>query len=240
MAKSEKRETAAEAREAVTLHKQMTSVNTGSLEERLLRIGLGEPVAPQGSDEHSGGEGSFIDVAADSGTAEASHIDFESVFSKLASQNPGMLKKATKPPMTKIATARKPPVDFGDLTPVIKDIATFKYSSNREKEIGAIRQAVQKEIQTIVSQRVVSNTKEVSANIHQFYRIKDGGMRVEFSLLNQKYSFAALGEFMGNEYLCWQVSGNDINGHVMRMDDEGEFYDASEDFKVQITQGWKE
>lgn len=244
MAKENNRETLEEKKEATSLYRQATSVNTDSLEDVLLRIGMGETVDLSAGKSNRGEgnlrPGSYVDTHADDadGDYEAPHIDFDSVFSKLAGSTKGLGKIAGKQVKT---ASKKPPVDFGDLTPVIKDIATFKYSSaNRDGEINSIRQAIQSQMQTIVSQRVIDNTKEVSTNIRQFYRIKDGGMRVEFSLLNQKYSFAALGQFKGNEYLVWQVAGNDITGHVMRMDDDGEFENVTDEFKVTVRPGWKE
>ncbi len=124
-------------------------------------------------------------------------------------------------------------------TPIIKDIATFKFSSNRPNEIKAMREAIQKEMRTIVASRVAENTRQVSSEISQFFRIKDGGMRVEFSVLGKPYSMAALGDFRGDEYMAWNVAGNKVVGHIMRTDSGGSFANVSDEFQIQVNEGWK-
>ena len=237
---SNDKETLQEKREAVQAAKQMFSADTGSLEEKLLRIGMGEKVdSPELNPTGFGG--GFIDTSADHPEAAAEHINFDSVFAKLGykpqSQPQGPLSKAAS------VQASKSRQDLGDLTEVVADIASFKFSSsNRGKEIGMIREAVKKELRNIISQRVIENTKKISSDVHQFYRIKDGkdgGMRVEFSLLNHKFSMSALGEFSGNECLCWQANGNTIVGHVMSVGEDG-FENVTDSFQVSITEGWKE
>lgn len=223
-------ETPEERQEALNFVKKTTSVND-NVWDKLYRIGKGETVDLSEDVSNS----SLIDTRADHPEAPANHINFESVFANLG----------FSPPQTKVASApKKPSVDFGDLTPLIKEIATFKFSSARNAEIKAMQEALRKEMRTIISNRIADNTRQVSSEIRQFYRIKDAknsGMRVEFSVLDKKYSMAALGNFRGDEYLCWNVVGNNIQGHVMRVDPEsGNFYNTNDEFQIQVSNGWKE
>lgn len=213
-----------EARQAIEYHKKTTSINQDHLMDKLFRIATGQPVG----DEESGGSGhKFIDTSSEA----SEHIDFDSFFSGMAPP-----KKASAPP-----PQRRPVVDFKDLTPVIRDIASFKFSSsNRASEIRAVRDAVQRELRVIVANRIAENTRSVSSDVKGFYRIKDGGMRVEFSVLGQKYSMAAIGEFLGNEYMCWNVSGNEVIGHIMRVAQDESFGDVSDEYQIVVSKGWKE
>ena len=232
------KETLQEKREAMEIAKKMFSTDAGSLEEKLLRIGMGEKVeSPELNPTGFGG--GLLDTSADHPEAAAEHIDYDAMFSKMGykPQSQGVLAKAAS------VQSSKAKQDLGDLTEVVSDIASFKFSSsNRGKEIGMLREALKKEMRNIISQRVIENTKKISSDVHQFFRIKDGkegGMRVEFSLLNHKFSMSALGEFSGNECLCWQANGNTIVGHVMKVGEDG-FENVSDNFQVAITEGWKE
>lgn len=229
------KETPQEVREAVQAAKQLFSADTGGLEEKLLRIGMGEKVdLPELNPQK--GVGRLLDTDADHPDAPAEHINYDELFTKLG------YKPSPKTALAKVASGGVNKQDAGDLTGIVSDIASFKFSSNRDKEIGLLREALKKEMRNIISQRVIDNTKKVSNDVHQFYRIKDGktgGMRVEFSLLNQKFSMSAIGEFSGNESLCWQANGNSIIGHVMRIVDDG-FENVSDKFQVTVAEGWKE
>lgn len=223
------KETPEEARAAYEFHKKTTSVNQDALMEKLFRIATGQPVDLSGGGD-GGSDDPFIDTRADHPEAKAEHINFDNMLSNMGFQ-----------PKRKVASAPppKPPVDFGDLTPLIKDIATFKFSSNRQSEIKAMREALQKEMRTIIASRVAENTRQVSSEVNQFFRIKDGGMRVEFSLLGKPYSMAALGDFRGDEYMAWNVSGNKVVGHVMRLDRNQNFVNVSDEFDIRVSEGWK-
>lgn len=221
-------ETADEARAAVEYHKKTTSVDHDALMGKLYRIATGQPVnLDQGND---GSDDRFIDTSADKPDAPAEHINFEALMS--GANLP--VKRAIALP------AKRPGVDFGDLTPLIKDIATFKFSSNRQGEIKAMQEAVQKEMRTIVAGRVAENTRQVSSEISQFFRIKEGGMRVEFSVLGRKYSMAALGQFRGDEYMAWNVAGNKVVGHLMRIAGDQTFENVSNEFEIIVSEGWKQ
>jgi hypothetical protein len=216
-----------EARAAVEFHKKNTSVNHDDLMDKLIRIGTGQPVDLSNTGKN-GSRDRFIDTSADHPEAAAEHIDYGDVFASLG------IKPA---PQKKVAS--RPPVDFGDLTPIIRDIATFKFSSNRQAEIESIRDAIQKEILVIVASRVAKNTRQISSDISEFFRIKDGGMRVEFSVLDRPYSMAALGSFRGDEHMAWQVKGNKIVGHIMRLDEEDNYVNVSDEFQIIVSEGWK-
>tara|TARA_B100000614_G_scaffold262909_1_gene300944 strand:+ start:439491 stop:440195 length:705 start_codon:yes stop_codon:yes gene_type:complete len=228
------KETLEEKRAAAEEANRMNRVDKEGLLENLLRIGTGHsPIYKDaGGREPSG----FIDTSADRPDAdvEAEHIDFDGLMSSMGYAPPQT--------QTKVASIQS----FGDIDPLFQDIAEFKFSSrNRDDEIAILREAIRQGKLVIIQQRqkevtnqVVENTKKASKGTEKFFRLKDGGLRVEFSLLGQKYSMSAHGMLQSNDCLCWQVEGDSIQGHVMRLQN-GQFHNVSSGFEINVTQGWK-
>lgn len=129
--------------------------------------------------------------------------------------------------------------DLGDLTPIIADVMSFQYSENREEEIKQIHAAVRNELSRLCVKRVVANTQKNVKTARNFYMGKSGSIRVEFSILGQKYSMQATGSFRGDEILYPTVEGDSVIGLVMRDSDSG-LENATSDFAISINQGWKE
>lgn len=129
--------------------------------------------------------------------------------------------------------------NLGDLTPIIADVLSFRYSENREAEIKQLRSALQTEMTRLCAKRVVSNTQKSVKTAKNFYMGKSGSLRLEFSILGQKYSMHAQGAFRGDEILYPTVEGDNVVGLVMRDGPEG-LENATSEFKISINQGWKE
>jgi hypothetical protein len=129
--------------------------------------------------------------------------------------------------------------DLDDLSPLIGDILSFRFSKNREKEISQIHAALKAEMTKLCANRVVANTQAKVKTAKNFYYGKTGSLRIEFSILNQKYSMLAKGAFTGDEILYPTVEGDKVVGLVMRETPNG-LENATEDFSVTINQGWKE
>jgi len=230
-------ETVGERREAVAEYEASRKINSDALMDNFFRIAKGEkPVYENKGADPSG----FIDTSIDN-AAEGyvgNHIDFSGFMGDIG-ENSSMQKSAS-------ATYRQES-DLGDLSPIINSLKSFKFSSNRHNEIDILREALQEGIYKINSERnkvitsyVMDNTKKISSGAQKFYLIKSGGVRCEFSVLNQKYSMTAMGKFQGNEVLCWTVDGNTVNGHVMRYDhNNGRYHGTDNQFETKITNGWK-
>jgi hypothetical protein len=228
-------ETMKEKREAIAEYEKSRKINSDELMDNFYRISKGEkPITKEGGKNPTG----LIDTSIDDPTADyvGNHIDFSGIIGGMGDL-----------PIQKTASAPKQNIDLGDLSPIVNSLASFKFSSNRHNEIDILREALQEGINRIHADRgkvatsaVMENTTKVSSGAQKFFRIKSGGIRCEFSLLNQKYSMLAMGQFRGNEVLCWSVDGNDVSGHVMRYDhNNGRYNSTDNEFQTEIKSGWK-
>jgi len=132
--------------------------------------------------------------------------------------------------------------DYGDLNGLIYGILAFPFSSDesaRAKEISKIQASIAKEQSMVKVNRIVSNTKKIVQGSKEFFVSNDGSVRMEFSILGHKYSMKVQGSFLGNECLYPTVEGDSVVGLVMRHE-QGDLVNASKDFKVIISEGWKE
>jgi len=217
--------------------KKETSIDSDGLMDNLYRIANGQrPVYDSNNPDPS----SLTDTSADrpENGYEAPHINFDHLVSDM-----GM---APTSPIPRQKVSMTPYTDFGDLTPLITDIAGFKFSQNRQEELEILRHSIHAGLKKISAnrqdgaiKRIVDNTRSLTKGAEKFYKIKDGGVRVEFSVLTNKYSMLAIGQFYGNESMAWAVDGNDINGYIMRRAADGSFVNVSGEFKIKITKGWK-
>jgi hypothetical protein len=141
--------------------------------------------------------------------------------------------------MQKQSSAQSVDLDLDDLSPLIGDILSFRFSENREKEIAQIHAALKSEMTKLCANRVVANTQAKVKTAKNFYYGKTGSLRIEFSILNQKYSMRAEGAFTGDEILYPTVEGDTVVGLVMREGHSG-LENATSEFNVTINKGWKE
>lgn len=148
------------------------------------------------------------------------------------------VQASNEPNMVKESSVHFKEGDLGDLTPVVADILSFQFSEKREEEIAQLHEAVKTEMTKMCVSRVVSNTQKKVKCAKNFYYGKTGSLRVEFSILSQKYSMMAKGAFTGNEIIYPTVEGDDVVGLIMRQFDNG-LEDASGDFNITISKGWK-
>ena len=128
--------------------------------------------------------------------------------------------------------------DFGDLNGVIYSILSFPFSENRDKEIARMQQAIDKQANSVRATRIMSNTQKIVKNASSFYAVDGGGVRMEFTILGQKYSMRARGPFMGNEALYPTVEGDKVVGLVTREED-GQLINVTSSFEISISEGWK-
>ena len=215
-------------REASEEFRKDTHVDLDGLMDNLYRAATGQKIV-QSSSEPDGAVDTSADRPDIGYTAE--HVNFDNIAANL-----GLVPQATQQQKFAFQT---PSADFGDLTPIIKDIATFKFSSNRQKEIQALHNSVRNQIKAIIINRVIDTTRNITSGSHKFFSVNEGGLRVEFSVLGQNHSMLAAGNFSGDECLCWNVDGNEISGYVMRRSADGSFRNISGDFVIKVTKGWK-
>ena len=128
--------------------------------------------------------------------------------------------------------------DFGDLNGVIYSILSFPFSEDRDKEIARMQQAIDKQANSVRATRIMSNTQKIVKNASSFYAVDGGGVRMEFTILGQKYSMRAKGPFMGTEALYPTVEGDKVVGLVTREQD-GQLVNVTSSFDISISEGWK-
>ena len=245
---SKDNERAADVREEV---RQQTSLEAtlGSLAQSL---GSGAPMPKAASSASSGPktangvvvpEDHHIDISSLAGGVPESQHRGEGTRIGNSGWGQSLLVNNDTAPMQKQASAEPssppPDLDLDDLSPLIGDIMSFRFSANREKEIAQIHAAVKAEMTKLCANRVVANTQAKVKTAKNFYYGKTGSLRIEFSILNQKYSMLAKGAFTGDEILYPTVEGDKVVGLVMRETHQG-LEDATSNFSITISQGWKE
>jgi len=162
------------------------------------------------------------------GTKSAGQLYIDSPFEKVASTRP-------------VQSQSQAPTDFGDLNGLIYGILTFPFSADskaRESEIQKLQASVSNQQSMLKVGRIVGNTRKSVQGASDFFVGDDGGVRMEFSILGHKYSMKVLGSFLGNESLYPTVEGDKVIGLVMRHEN-GQLVNASKDFKITISEGWK-
>lgn len=167
---------------------------------------------------------------------EDHHMDMDGIVSKVnMSLTPQASSKSSK-------VSLHSSVDNSDLSKIVSDLASFSFSDNRKEEIKQIHEAMLKEMHNINIRRVVSNTRKNVKTAKNFYSAKlaksgRNAIKVEFSLLNNKYAMLVDGPFEGNEILHPSVEGDEVKGTVLRVSDD-HYENVTEDFKIHITDGW--
>lgn len=160
------------------------------------------------------------------------HLDMGAVASSVAS-SVGMapVKKSS----TKGKTANNSAdLDLGLFQPIWEELQQIPFSEdNYRNEIAAITKAVKQAGNELKIQKIVANTKALAKNAQKFYQ-SDSGMRVVFSILGNKFSMSAKGSFTGGEAFYLQVNGDTVDGVVLRKDENGDFSDVTESYKVLV------
>lgn len=213
------------------IDQQGVHLDATMLENNLLKVGSGQ--VADVSDDY---------VSTDAEEIDGKMIDEDGVhLSKddlLASLMRGMS------PQTKIAqnkSAKKSSnekkssinMDFGIYQPVLDELSKIPFSENYQQEMKKIADAVKTAGMQFKVKKIIANTKSLSKNAQKFF-YGENNVRFVFSILNTKYSLAAAGDFHGNEALHVQVDGDRLVGLVLRMHDDGDYTDVTEQYKIKI------
>ena len=222
------------------IDQQGAHLNEKALEEMLVKAAKGE--LPKVSGEHavtSGGE----DGPATEGDTETIdgkliskagvHLDKDSLLASLTSQM-GLkpIKNAIK--NSKSQSSREP-IDLGMYQPIWEELQQIPFSENSEQEIIMIAKAVKEAAMGIKVKKIIANTQSLAKNAQKFY-YSDEGMRIVFSILGNRFSMAAKGDFTGSEAFYIQVNGDTLDGIVLRKEEDGNYSDVSEKYSIRIKQ----
>ncbi len=107
-----------------------------------------------------------------------------------------------------------------------------KLGSINDKEVEKICKAIRDVAKDAKAKKILLNTKKIAKNAEKFYQ-KDNGIKVVFSILQQKYAMNVDGDFTGKEAVYIQVNGNDLEGVVLEIEDDN-FKDVTKNYKVSI------
>lgn len=183
-------------------------------------------------------EGDFEEIDGNLVDKNGMHLNKDSLFESLSSSlSDGKLSKNSHPKKETNNKGKSDKIsaniDLGIYQPVLEELNKVPFSSDFENEIKIFVNAVKEASKDLKIKKIVSNTKAIAKNAQKFYHSSDG-MRVVFSILGNKFSMSANGEFMGNEAFFIQVNGDSLDGIVLRKDDNGDYADVTDSYKVAI------
>lgn len=152
------------------------------------------------------------------------HLDHESLFSNFASIiDPKGINKISN---------KQDNIDLGILQPIFEEIRSIPFSDKYEEEINLIRKAIRTVGKDIKAKKIAANTVKLAKNAQKFYQ-SDNGMRIVFSVLGNKFSMLAEGEFTGEEAFYLQINGDNLEGIVLRKNNE-DFEDVTSEYSIAI------
>lgn len=217
----------------LVVDQQGVHIDEGLIESAILKAAK----SSTGQEEHNSGEdGPDIDGETDVVDGQivdkqGFHLDKDDLLSNLTSSL--NIKKSNNVINRGKASLKSASIDLGIYQPVWEELNKIPFSDNSEQEMLIIAKAVKEAAMDLKVKRIIANTKVVSKNAQKFYYSKDG-VRVIFSILGNRFSMAANGDFTGMEALYIHVNGDSLDGIVLRKDETGEFKDVTQNYKIEI------
>lgn len=111
-------------------------------------------------------------------------------------------------------------IDLGMYQPIWEELQKIPFSDNYEQEIKVVRNAIKQAAMEFKVKKIIANTKSVAKNAEKFFYTGDT-VRIVFSILGNKFSMAAAGDFTGKEALYIQVMGDSLEGQVLKISEDG-------------------
>jgi hypothetical protein len=211
--------------------KQGVHISADDLEAKLLKVGSGEKI--EDATAHT--------LAADAEEIDGQMVDkdgvhmskdevFASLLNKFAPR-----KQASKNNIEKTVNKTSANIDLGMYQPVFEELSKIPFSANFEQEMKTIAEAVKTAGMQFKVKKIIANTKTLAKNAQKFY-YSDDNVRFIFSILGKKYSMAAQGDFHGNEALHVSVDGDELQGTVLRIKNDGDYTDVTSNYKIKIVE----
>lgn len=205
------------------------------LDENLIKEALNK-VATSGVDS-IGGKDDGPDIQGETETIDGKIIDkqgfhlnkdelLSSIASSIGLKSSNIANKGK-------ASSKSASLDLGMYQPVWEELQQIPFSDNCEQEMHIIAKAVKEAARDLKIKRIIANTQAVAKNAQKFYYSNDG-MRVIFSILGNRFSMAAKGDFTGMEAFYIQVNGDSLDGIVLRKDESGNYKDITANYKIEI------
>jgi hypothetical protein len=196
-------------------------------ENILMKVAAGEEVSPEEAVSPSGETVKEDDFVIDD---KGCHFDKDSLVSSLASLS--SLPKMTVKSSGKQKKAES--IDFGIYQPIWDELQKIPLSKDSyEADIKALAGAIKEASKEIKIRRIVANTQSIAKNAQNFY-YSEGGMRTVFSILGNRFSMIVRGELSGSEAFYIQVNGDNVEGIVLKKEENGDFADVTKNFQVHI------
>ncbi len=124
-------------------------------------------------------------------------------------------------------------IDLGMYQPIWDELQKIPFSDDYKQEITLIAKAVKEASRDLKIKRIIANTKVLAKNAQKFY-YSDSGIRVIFSILGNKFSMAAKGDFTGMEAFYIQVNGDSLDGVVLRKTENEDYKDVTSNYNIEI------
>lgn len=124
-------------------------------------------------------------------------------------------------------------VDLGMYQPIWDELQKIPFSDDYKNEINLIAKAVKEASRDLKVKRIIANTKVLAKNAQKFY-YSDSGIRVVFSILGNKFSMAAKGDFTGMEAFYIQVNGDSLDGVILRKTEDEDYKDVTSNYNIEI------
>jgi hypothetical protein len=211
-----------------------------AIEELLLKAGLGESSSSKNSEEVNSEED--LDLQGDVENVNGMlvdkngfHLNKDSFLSTITSsiKSVSSANFAKKPQNKGKQAQNAASFDLGMFQPVWEELSKIPFSENSEEEMQPIVKAIREAGASLKVKKIIANTKLLAKNAEKFY-YSDAGVRAVFSILGNKYSMGAVGEFTGKEAFYIQVNGDSLEGIVLLKDDSGDYSDITNKYKIEI------
>ncbi len=154
--------------------------------------------------------------------------DFLSNISASIKINPAKNSKVSK-----VNKESSSSVDLGMYQPIWDELQKIPFSDDYKNEINLIAKAVKEASRDLKVKRIIANTKVLAKNAQKFY-YSDSGIRVVFSILGNKFSMAAKGDFTGMEAFYIQVNGDSLDGVILRKTEDEDYKDVTNNYNIEI------
>ena len=183
-------------------------------------IAEGKPIPTSKSTTQGGGGGGVLEP-------EPISMDMDALAEKSAAVIGYHKTASTSNSQTMIKNA--------NISPILYEINKYKFSSsNTQKDVEETALVIREALRKRMAQKIMRNTKDLCKYAGDFFQTENS-IRGVFSILGNKYSMKASGEFTGEEHLYCSAQGNEIVGGVLMKNDNGDYIDVSKSFNIEIT-----
>lgn len=213
-----------------TVDKQGVHLDESALEAALFRVASGGKASTSNSEN--------VDVANIKLSANAQNIDGKLVDEDGIHLSKDDLLASLVPNMRfeKVANSNKQTgtnTDFGVYQPIIEELQKIPFTENSANEVAEIAKLVKEAGMKLKIKKIITNTKAIAKNAEKFYYTNDS-VRIVYSILGNKFSVQARGDFTGHEAVNLRVDGDSLAAEIYNIQDDGDISEVTKNYKIGI------